>query len=613
MCVDGSVCDKDTICRILPGAQCSTINGEYCGLGTQCEGGSCRLLLGATCLTNGIQCSPGLVCDSLGQCRIPADGSCSERPRGCLAGANCNSDKCECQTDNCIPSSGKIGSMCTVTDEDPQGKETCSDPFAICDSNNGVCQCNGDFETLRANFTCAKGPGSNCNTTSPCTTGLVCDYGNICVIDAGDSCEGRKIRYCRRGTICDKDSFCRWTSGEDCQSRKDMCAVGQRCDSSGVCKLPLNKECNYNEACEVGAHCDGNTSLCTCTEGIAKPTTQGDSCEPSPGRVGGDCSPQCLDPNSVCNNQKCECSPGFSVNNKDFTCTKELGESCENDEECGPGASCDSGKECSLLLGQSCRGKLKENCGQVAVCDKNDECKIKGQGTCDRNAFLPCEVGTFCDWLGVCRQEASGSCDNVTSLCAAGAVCVDKSCQCDKDISVAFDVVCKPADGRVGAECNNVNLKCTAAGAKCVGAVCVCADGVKTTSEFGCSGVSEKKETPTSSVSMLGLIVGVAVSTLLLCCCLGFVIFKRSKKSKEKAQDLIKERAKAMADLSALAHGATPDGKAIQADPASQSAGNAKQADPASQSTDSAIEGETSSGVQEESVGDKDGKESNSK
>ncbi|XP_070199190.1 uncharacterized protein [Littorina saxatilis] len=595
MCVDGTVCDKDSICRTPPGAQCSTINGEYCVWGTQCNGGSCRLIMGATCQTNGIQCLPGLVCDSLGQCRIPADGSCSERPRGCLAGANCNSDKCECQTDNCIPSSGKIGSVCTVTEEDPQGKETCSDPFAICDSNIGVCQCSGDFETVRANFTCAKGSGSYCNTTFPCPLGLVCDYGNICAIDAGDSCEGRKIRFCRRDTICDIDSLCRWTAGADCRSRKDMCLIGQICDSSGVCKIPLNKECNYNEACEAGTNCDGNTSLCTCTEGIARPTTQGDSCEPSPGRVGGDCSPpQCLDPNSVCNNQICECSPGFSVNYEDFTCSKDLGESCENDEECGPSASCDSGKECSLLLGQSCRGKLKEHCGQDAVCDKNDECKIKSQGTCDRNAFLPCEVGRFCDWLGVCRQEETGSCD-VTSLCAAGAVCVNKSCQCDKDISVAFDVVCKPANGRVGADCNDVNLKCTTAGAKCVGAVCICADGVKTTSEFGCSGVSEKKETPNSSVSMLGLIVGVAVSTLLLSCCLGFVIFKRSKKSKEKVQALKAERAKVMADISALAYGATPDGKAIQADPASQSAGNAKQADPASQLADNAKQAEPAS------------------
>ncbi|XP_070199172.1 uncharacterized protein [Littorina saxatilis] len=554
MCGDGTVCDKDSICRLPGGAQCGSNNAEYCGLGTRCQEGSCRRLQGATCQTNGIQCLPGLVCDSLGQCRISVNEDCSRNLRGCLAGASCNPDhKCQCQTDNCNPGSGKIGTFCTVTPQDPQGKQSCTDRLVVCNPLSGVCDCAAKYFPVRANFTCVygKGVGSSCNTSSECTAGLVCDYG-ACAIDAGETCEGRKSFSCRRDTLCGKDEFCRWTLAANCEKQTDTCQLGLRCDSSGFCKVPLNKKCSYHEECEAGSSCNDTTRQCKCMEGVSEPSQQGEGCEPIRGKVGGACfldTDNCSDTNAVCNNAKCECSPGFEVNNEYFICNKGLGQTCKKDEECLPGASCDSKNTCSLSLGQSCRGKLREHCGPLAVCDRNDECKIAVKGNCSRTGTFLCEVGTFCDWLGICSVYVGRTC-NSTSLCPAGAMCVDKSCQCDEDKAVAYDVVCKPAEGRAGADCNTVHTPCTVPGAQCDDGICKCNAGVETTRDFTCAGESETKENPGSWV---GLIVGLVVGALLLFAAVLIVLNRRRRAERRDFEPELKARRQSLADLTHLA------------------------------------------------------------
>ncbi|XP_070199163.1 uncharacterized protein [Littorina saxatilis] len=570
LCVGDTLCDKDQVCRIQGDKTCTAGNAMYCQLGTKCEGGSCKLILGAPCKSNGTQCSQGLVCDMVGRCRIPKDGTCSQARDGCLAGAKCSPGlTCQCETDNCKPATGKIGGTCQITVHDPIGQESCKDPLSLCNPVLLTCQCGTGYAANRHNFTCGQGAGASCNASFPCAAGFVCGDAGHCTVEVGETCEGRKSLYCTWGSVCDKDEFCRLAFDENCLTTPDMCVLGTKCDSTGLCKIPVNKACSVDDECEAGSVCPHNTRRCTCSDQVATPLAQGQGCDPKVGRVGGKCNDavECVDPSAVCDagQQKCECSASYETNQRDFSCTKRMGETCMHDDECRNGAYCDSLKKCSLKLGEMCRGELKRNCGPEAICERNDHCSIGMHGDCSGENLAYCQAGLFCDSLEKCRLDVGRTC-NVSSVCPAGAACVDSVCECVEGTGVLDQFLCKPAEGRVGSTCGGVS-SCTVPGAECVDEECRCDKGVDTTQDFGCAGKSAASFS--ASPSSRGMVVGGSFGALvILMAVVAFFVYRRKKASLDWKPE-ITERRLSLAELNKLSSSIEND-PTQQADSTSQ-------------------------------------------
>ncbi|KAK7093525.1 uncharacterized protein [Littorina saxatilis] len=275
-------------------------------------------------------------------------------------------------------------------------------------------------------------------------------------------------------------------------------------------------------------------------------------------------------------------------------CKKKAGESCETDDECAAGRSCDSAiyevlyrgrifrlglkaqGQCSLLLGESCFGPLSNNCGTEATCDTNYECKLNIDGDCSDERVVLCKQGTFCDWLKKCRLNIGANCSE-NAECPTGALCEQQTCECLPGAATAFEVLCEPETGRVGASCNAVDSPCNLEGTQCLDGVCACTGGLNTTQTFTCFGLRALKAT-SEAIGTTWLVTSlVAALILTIAFMVGFVHFRGE--NKKKTEELRTQRRESMVQLRKLS-------EEVDAPNDPQNVGSASRFEPAMSSSD---------------------------
>ncbi|KAK7093521.1 hypothetical protein V1264_007256 [Littorina saxatilis] len=406
--------------------------------------------------------------------------------------------------------------------------------LSVCNDNTQICECLGGLAPDRIDFTCGPGEGMDCTEeNTKCVAGMVCDAAG-CSLDAGESCEGKRQSYCKTGTLCDLDNICRLELGQDCNANPGSCKMGYVCDASLTCRIPVGDLCGVSKNCVAGGFCVNST--CSCTEGLTSKV--GLICSPQDGLTGGRCtSPAntCIGDDAVCNSihRRCVCQNGYQMEPHNLQCKKKAGESCETDDECAAGRSCDSvSRQCSLLLGESCFGPLSNNCGTEATCDINYECKLNIDGDCSDERVVLCKQGTFCDWLKKCRLNIGANCSE-NNECPTGGLCEQQTCQCQQGTATAFEVLCEPETGRVGASCNAVDSPCNLEGTQCLDGVCACTGGLNTTQTFTCFGLGASKATSEANGSTWLVATLVAALGLTVAFVVGFAHLRRQNKKSE--------------------------------------------------------------------------------
>ena len=279
--------------------------GAQCGRNADCSPGLVCHSMGMTCVSRG---GPGTPCMSSGDCRDEL--ACFGEPGRCQLRRSLG-EPCE-HTDECAER--------LICRKDFQGPDTCQRTLALpCKTSadcspgmecaatlggiDGTCTetiydqtpdpcCNaGTWEAPAACSQCrplpgALGDGEPCHASADCAGRLVCRDGWIrrCGPPArpGEPCKADGD--CEPGLVCrgqEMTCVAPGGNGESC-TMTAHCATGLVChgNPSGVCMVPraLNAPCVYQEDCEDGLWCGGR-GACTNGEGWSG-ACFGGSCPP---------------------------------------------------------------------------------------------------------------------------------------------------------------------------------------------------------------------------------------------------------------------------------------------------------------------------------------------
>jgi hypothetical protein len=362
---DGAGCDDDEGCV---SGYCNDADqcGTRPGIGDPCFGyGDCYprgYCSGGVCVE---RARPGRPCDSYDSCL---------QPYLCLEG------RCRLISLSCEPAS--VGEQCTY--------------LQFCDESS---YCGTSFRCVRR-----VGLGESCSgIPNECEAGLYCAYdeaaGMTCQdgATAGDPC-GAEMP-CVDGTTC-VDDVCTEETGEECTWSED-CPAGTFCDDRSERCIPLLGE---GDACE--------SHEATCQEGLFCSDDYPNVCVPLLG-VGEECDDyyQLCRPELYCDDASYP-----------YACAERpaLGEACEDDTGCEPGATCSASYDGSCVEraaeGETCQTNYWDpygsNCLEGLFC---------AYGESDYECFAPRELGETCSSSTEC---ASGYCNTSLYLCTASDQCV---------------------------------------------------------------------------------------------------------------------------------------------------------------------------------------------
>ena len=354
--------------------------GDACGGGKTCQGGSCACPSGTHDCGNGCQqcCTAG---DCPGTTCSPAtcdNGVCGRAPiEGCCTGDDQCYDGNPCTTDTCVAN--------TCTHSSVTDNTGCGTGQACC---NGTCtpitttsNCGTCGHTCPAGATCSNGVcfGGGCQSDAECTGCGDCQTGQ-CVITP-DKVSG----------------FCRCTNTPDCCT-----ATVDRCQRRNNCDIVT---------------CDTNSNTCVHTPVSCSGCT---ACNLSDGTCTFDTCPAC----QQCNNGT-QCVPNTSLNFAKYPC-EDGHKFCYNGQciSCLPtGDECTSNSQCCT---DWCAPDIHLNGKYVCTCS------ISGFGTCTTNGNC---CNYCCNSVGVCanfaedldncgacgvRVPAGGICDSGNPTCTAG-------------------------------------------------------------------------------------------------------------------------------------------------------------------------------------------------
>ena len=552
VCVSGTVCDVDDICRVVSGQNCDS-GDRKCRHGLVCQGGKCSVDLGRECTAPQSHCVNGTTCDNLKRCKISEGKKCSTNPDMCVSGSKCAKGVCQCIQGKSSPSGGRCepSRKLPLGRCDPkQGNSACLDRQAEC--RNGTCRCSSGYTEDSADYSCKLAPGESCSfdgSWDKCTSGTTCGPDRRCGLELGAVCDPRRPEApCRYGLVCQADGYCKIDLGGDCSGEgMSHCTDGTACDAQLRCRVPVGQECYGEGVCVAGARCDG---VCTCIQNVSE--AEGPLCLAKETHVGGKCGQNgpsaCSDINAVCgDDRKCRCRDGYTMGQENLDCKLKLGMSCaDNLQLCVPGTTCDpADHRCKLDVGQRCDRSKNEDCVSFAICDVSNRCNLDLQANCSGRYMEHCKIGTVCDNLFTCSIPEGDSCNSSqpqttgsVKQCVAGATCDNSTCKCLSEVSTKSGILCLPESQFVSGYCDQVESPCYDPNAFCELTVCRCASGFKTTPSYSCAAEAgeQKKQRETLGI---GAIVGGTVAALLLA--LGILLWQLNRAREGRARRTLTE------------------------------------------------------------------------
>ena len=332
---------------------------------TQCQ--QCKRQFTNTAGNNG--CDPSYYCNGAALC-APCDSST-------FCGPSCS--PCGASTPLCHNRNGIFTCVqCTEDDQCPNGR---------CDTTTNECR--------------------GCRTDANCPKGEYCGTDNECHECTTDD-------HCPRGQVC-ADNSCQPCSTQDscAGSSCNCCPGGLKCASAAPGASPSCVECTSDTECSDGKRCDVANGRCV--EKVAECNTSdrcGSQCVKCPSD-----RPLCLD-GQVC----VECRSDLECGDGKFCVSGECA-SCITDKRCGTRCEACPGDQPFCLtdgtaMGSSCVGCLQnEDCGPGGTCDpvkrqcSASTCSVScTEGTlCHGNACVQCFADAHC--------PCGGTCDTATNTC----------------------------------------------------------------------------------------------------------------------------------------------------------------------------------------------------
>lgn len=287
----------------------------------------------------------------------------------------------------------------------PTNKGGC---FVPCTSNTD-CRSSQTCQSGQCVATAGGKTGDFCTDLLPCQKGWRCEqatYGSRCIKScnppsgtAGTACQ---TNPCQDGYQCVKLGSQQRVCLEVCENR---CALGGKCFPLGVnfsaCLCQSDQDCDTGQFCHFGRIGELGAGACTARpSGNLCPSGQrcqsqppnGNYCQPKQGqqRIGESCSflnrcksgATCLTPPLKDESACYETCTQTSTCQMGGTCRILDGQqvcSCDNDEQCGPDATCELISQSSAGTYGLCRRKDKNTCLSSLDCPKEYLCQ---QGAC---------------------------------------------------------------------------------------------------------------------------------------------------------------------------------------------------------------------------------------
>jgi outer membrane exchange protein TraA len=286
----------------------------------------------------------------------------------------------------------------------------CGASTPLCHNRNGIFTCVQCTEDDQC-------PNGRCDTTTNecrgCRTDANCPKGEYCGTD-NECHECTTDDHCPRGQVC-ADNSCQPCSTQDscAGSSCNCCPGGLKCASAAPGASPTCVECTSDTECSDGKRCDVANGRCV--ETVAECNTSercGSQCVKCPSD-----RPMCLD-GQVC----VECRSDLECGDGKFCVSGECA-SCTTDKRCGTRCEACPGEQPFCLTdgtarGSSCVGCLQnEDCGPGGTCDpitrqcSASTCSVScTEGTlCHGNACVQCFADAHC--------PCGGTCDTATNTC----------------------------------------------------------------------------------------------------------------------------------------------------------------------------------------------------
>ena len=242
-----------------------------------------------------------------------------------------------------------------------------------------------------------------CNTDADCDSDEVCGNG---------ACEDAEVDVCDSDADCDSDEYC----GKNGLNR-NVCEPQRDADS----------ECSSDKQCEKGLSCLGKPL------GRCEPeSTQalGEFCVNDKHCVSGSCTReygcQCNDAADCGSGRYCDTGT-LSLGHNTCQSYKPNGDTCSNDKQCAPPATCGGAPPMRCIV--------ESSIGVGKACRKNAECT---SGQCEKDVCV-CSEDRHCDKGQSCKKPIGGA-NYCTDDLKRGAVCKhDAQCASNKCIRTRCD------------------------------------------------------------------------------------------------------------------------------------------------------------------------------
>lgn len=313
--------------------------------------------------------------------------------RGPRVGTACRTND-DCAGGLCLPArdpatgrpSGFPGGYC-IEVGCAQGKAACPAGSLCVGDGEGVCLAACDEAACRAGYACAPVDGGHvcvpaCTADADCDSGICDAARGLCRPNVSRVAVGAR---CSADADCGADGFC---LTEEHGYPQGYCVAGP-CEAA-----PSRPE----TACPQGAVCvgEGDGAVCLATCSGEAGCREGYLC------LAGRCLPRCRDDSACGEAQVCDLPSGRCVD--DLRQIGEVGGTCEEAEDCGPGGVCLGETDDGSYVGGYCTGLGCRSEGQGRTCPEGSLCVGEGDmalclGTC-APLSTDCRPGYVCADLG---------------------------------------------------------------------------------------------------------------------------------------------------------------------------------------------------------------------